>query len=35
MDSFNELIMFPDQYREILLNLQTEVAPLFKKVKGN
>ena len=35
MDSFNELIMFPDQYREILLNLQSEVAPLVKEVMSN
>lgn len=35
MDSFNELIMFPDQYHEILLNLQTEVARLSKEHEIN
>jgi hypothetical protein len=31
MDSFNELIEFPDQYDSILENLQMEVRGLFKR----
>ncbi len=35
MDSFNELIMFPEQYQKILLNLQTEVALFYKEAESN
>ena len=32
MDSFTELIEFPDQHEEIVNNLQTEVSNLFKNL---
>jgi multiple sugar transport system substrate-binding protein/raffinose/stachyose/melibiose transport system substrate-binding protein len=35
MDSFNELIMFPDQYREILQNLQMEIAQIVNDPMSN
>ena len=35
MDSFNELIEFPDQYEKILENVETEAHIIFNEILNN